>query len=454
MPIVLITPLDKACDPLEVARRFAREAGLAWLDGGLEHGREGRFSYIATAPCDVRLRALGDARPFALLDELVSASSWASHAPSGEGLPFAPETLPCWVGHVCYDAGLSPALRGARSEPLPALRFARYDAWYVFDHERACSYLASDDEAAQHRALARLAAAPVTPEALAFVAGPVEAPPGEQHVHAVTEALALIREGEVYEINLARRLRATFSGSALGLYLRMRELSPVPLGYFVDGGDHAVLGRSMERFLRFCANDRRLWCSPIKGTLARAGDDSAEALLLRADPKEHAEHAMVVDLMRNDLSRVCEVGTVEIAELMAVLPFAGLSHLVSTVEGRMRRDVGLGTLLELTFPPGSVTGAPKERVLKAIEALEPHTRGLYTGCVGFIDRAGGCSFAVAIRTAVIAEGEVSYCAGGGIVADSIPERELNETELKAQLFRAALASDSQVARQASATSAR
>ncbi|HEY6877912.1 MAG TPA: chorismate-binding protein, partial [Polyangiales bacterium] len=184
--------------------------------------------------------------------------------------------------------------------------------------------------------------------------------------------------------------------------------------------------------------DHRLVTSPIKGTVARAGDDAAEARGLLADPKERAEHAMVVDLMRNDLSRVCEVGSVRIEELMAVLPFAGLSHLISTIAGRARPGLGIAELLAETFPPGSVTGAPKERVLRAIAALEPVPRGIYCGCYGFLDRAGGCSLAVAIRSAIVHDGYVDYHAGGGIVADSDPQRELNETELKAAMFVRAL----------------
>jgi anthranilate/para-aminobenzoate synthase component I len=125
---------------------------------------------------------------------------------------------------------------------------------------------------------------------------------------------------------------------------------------------------------------------------------------------------------------------VAVSALMEVLPFAGLSHLVSTIEGRVRADYGLREVLAETFPPGSVTGAPKHRVVRAIEELESVPRGLYTGCVGFIDRTGGCSLAVAIRTAVVANGQVDYFAGGGIVADSIPARESAETDLKAALF--------------------
>ena len=463
-----LTPLESIASPLEAALRLASTPGLAWLDGGLTHGQDGRFSFVASVPCEVLERAPGASSPLALLDQL----SAAHDTPGEYELP--PERVPLWVGHVAYDA-VDPTSRahppggvavaassaeasstvslavasttgsaeastlGSAEASTPCIRFARYDAWCAFDHQTGRAFLVGDDERACAALQQRLRAQPAAPEELQFSAGAVQVPPRAQHRTAVEEALGLIREGELYEINLTRRFRAPFTGSALGLFLRMRERSPVPLGYFVDAGTHAILGRSMERFLRFDVHSRVLSTTPIKGTLARAGDDLSEADQLASDPKERAEHAMVVDLMRNDLSRVCTVGSVEVSELMAVYPFAGLSHLVSTVQGVARADVTLRTLLEQTFPPGSVTGAPKVRVMRAIAALERVPRGVYTGCMGFVDRSGGCSFAVAIRTALVADGVVDYFSGGGIVSASDPERECDETELKAALFLRSLA---------------
>jgi para-aminobenzoate synthetase component I len=436
---VWLTPFDRPFSPADAALRLARLPGLAWLDGGLEHGREGRFSFVSTAPCEVLERALRAPSSLALFDQLARARNDQANALTDADL--SDEDVPHWVGHVAYDtfsAGLShepvDALRSA-----PALRFARYGAWFAYDHERERAYLVGDDQASCSKLAERLQAEPLAHGELAFHAGDVSVTSSPRHQRAIESALALIREGELYEINLARHFHAAFAGSALGLFLRMRSESPVPLGYFVEGDRHAVLGRSMERFLRFRTSDRSLYTSPIKGTLARAGDLDGEAARLLADPKEQAEHAMVVDLMRNDLSRVCEVASVTIGELMTVLPFAGLSHLVSTVRGRVRDGVTLRVLLENTFPPGSVTGTPKERVLRAIAELEREPRGVYTGCFGFVDRAGGCSLAVAIRTAVVQQDSVEYFAGGGIVADSDPARESAETDLKARLFLRAIA---------------
>jgi anthranilate/para-aminobenzoate synthase component I len=419
--------------PDQAALRLAGEAGLTWLDGGLAHGREGRFSFVGAAPCEVRRAFHGDDRPLALLQDLAGPRG----EPSNQGSLRA-EDVPRWIGHVAYDAHDCERARfkHTRSRRVPGVSFARYDALLAHDHESGQSFLVGDDREACARLEARLTAGaqPAREEALAFRVGELEVTPPAHHLRAIERALAHIRDGDVYEINLARRFRGAFSGSALGLFLRMRHASPVPFGYFREDAGVAVLGRSMERFLRYRARDGLIWSSPIKGTIARRGQDAAEALALRSDAKEHAEHAMVVDLMRNDLGRVAEIGTVQVEELMAVLPFAGLSHLVSTVRATARRELALDELVALTFPPGSVTGTPKQRALELIEELEDAPRGVYTGALGFVDRAGGLSLAVAIRNAVVCDEQVEYFAGGGIVWGSDPERELAETELKAQVF--------------------
>ncbi len=240
--------------------------------------------------------------------------------------------------------------------------------------------------------------------------------------------------GEVYEVNVARRWSAAFEGDALELWQAMRVASRVPLGMFLDGGDHAVLACTMERFIHWDAESKTLVTRPIKGTIRREPTDDGASQRLRADPKEQAEHSMIVDLMRNDLGRVAEIGTVKVDAPLIVEPFTGLYHLVSTVSCVTRPEVSLEDILEATFPPGSVTGAPKVRALEIIEELEQHPRGVYCGALGFIDRDGGLSLAVAIRTATVAGGRVYYWAGGGIVEASDPDREVAETELKAKVF--------------------
>lgn len=227
----------------------------------------------------------------------------------------------------------------------------------------------------------------------------------------------------------------------------MREVSPVPHGALLEWEDasgapaRALVSRTMERFLRWDRASRCLETRPIKGTIARGAPhtDGERAQTLRDDDKERAEHAMIVDLMRNDLGRLAEVGSVEVCGVFEVEPYAHLSHLVSTIRATSRPEVTLRDVILATFPPGSVTGTPKLRAIERIEALERFARGFYCGAIGHVDRSGGLDLAVAIRTAQVIGQELSYFAGGGIVDASLIERELDETELKARVLDDALA---------------
>jgi para-aminobenzoate synthetase component 1 len=349
---VFVTPYPANLPPERVALRLGRFAGLAWLDGGLAHGREGRFSFVGALPSAVVARPFDAEAPLSALDALAVPTTANAHADQ-HGLSAG--DVPAWIGHVAYDAhGLARAHgTKAPASALPCVHFARYPALYVYDHERERAFLAGDDARACGELERMLREPELTAADLRYRGGPVRAPDLDAHAANVAQALEQIRAGEVYEVNLASLYRAPFAGSALGLFLRMRALSPVPLGYFAQGEHYAILGRSMERFLRLRADDRALWTSPIKGTIAHAGDATREAEALLADPKEHAEHAMVVDLMRNDLSRVSEPGSVRVRELMCVQPFAGLSHLVSTVEARALPGLALSRRAASPAPPSA-----------------------------------------------------------------------------------------------------
>jgi anthranilate/para-aminobenzoate synthase component I len=316
----------------------------------------------------------------------------------------------------------------------------RYDALLATDHLTGDSFLVGDDEEAVARLRSHLATEPQTP--MAARVHNLSAADPDEHLAAIQRAMEHIAAGDIYQVNLARAWRAQLQGSPLALWEKMRTASPVPFGLYLDSGEQKVLARTMERFLRWDRKTRELSTRPIKGTIARSGrDDGVEASTLTGDHKERAEHSMIVDLMRNDLSRVAIPGTVAVENPLEVEPYRRLSHLVSTVRCTTQPDKTAADILEATFPPGSVTGAPKERAIEIIEELEPMSRGVYTGALGFLDRAGGLSFAVAIRTAIAREKELVYFAGGGLVEASVPEREVAETELKARVFLDALSTD-------------
>jgi para-aminobenzoate synthetase component 1 len=427
--------LPDAIDAEAAALRLSGDPGLCWLDGDRAH-RDGRYAFVASCPIE-RVRETWPSRePLAALAALEPRHEPQDAPCALEGAP-PPSYVPRYVGYVAYDAALSHRGLPARGrDGKPVLDFARYDAVAAFDLIERRGFVLGDDLAACQRLRDRLLRA-WSALAPARVHAPVFRPASE-HLAAVNRVLEHIAAGDVYQVNLARELRATLVGSALTLFRALRAASPVPLGLYYDDGQRVIAARTMERFLHWDRASRGLLTRPIKGTIARAhaagAQDAVLAQTLASDGKERAEHAMIVDLMRNDLSRVAELGSVRLDGAFEVEPFARLLHLVSTVRCTTRPEVGLRDVLEATFPPGSVTGAPKLAAVALIEALEAVPRDVYTGAVGFVDRTGGLSLAVAIRTAIAERGELRYFAGGGIVEASDPERELRETELKAQVL--------------------
>jgi para-aminobenzoate synthetase component I len=250
--------------------------------------------------------------------------------------------------------------------------------------------------------------------------------------HAYAAAVEAVREaigrGDVYQVNLVQHLAAPFEGDPGGLAAALAPFRP--LAPLLQGDGWAVASASPELFL--ARRGRRVWTSPIKGT--RPLGEHVEGA------KDAAEHTMIVDLERNDLSRVCEPGSVRWPELMAERELAGVTHLVSTVEGRLREDVGLAELLGATFPGGSVTGAPKLAALDEIARLEPVGRGASMGGLGTVRGNGDLDLALTIRTFAVADGGIHLWVGGGIVWDSDPREEIEESWVKARPLLAALGS--------------
>ncbi|MGZ8686857.1 MAG: anthranilate synthase component I family protein [Gaiellaceae bacterium] len=241
---------------------------------------------------------------------------------------------------------------------------------------------------------------------------------------AVDAVRVAIERGDVYQVNLVQHLSAPFAGDAAALAARLAALRPLHPDPFV-GRDWSVVSASPELFL--ARRGRRVWTSPIKGTRPAGGADE-----LSASSKDAAEHVMIVDLERNDLSRVCDAGRVRWPELMATRAMAGVEHMVSTVEGRLRPGTGLAELLDATFPGGSVTGAPKIAAVDLIAGLEPVGRGASMGALGRVHGNGDLDLALTIRTFAIAEGRIHLWVGGGIVWDSDPDEEVEESWTKAR----------------------
>ncbi|MBN8614295.1 MAG: anthranilate synthase component I family protein [Deltaproteobacteria bacterium] len=430
----------------------ARQA-IVFLDGN-DGSAAGRFSFLGVRPIETRLVRDEDEQPLALFDTLESERDReVSERDLLPGLPLA--SLPRWIGALGYDLawactkelGLRRPRRHPRDE-RPLAFFHRFEALVIGDREHSAVWLVGDDASAVARLRADLDALERAGAARAEVTpSRTWVEPRGVHARSIEHALGLVKDGLVYQINLARRWSSPIGGHRPGRAVAdaMRRASPVPYGALLElvdqGRELAIVSRSMERFLRWDRASGLLETRPIKGTIARtpSTDDAALAASLRADPKEHAEHAMIVDLMRNDLGRVAEVGSVEVHRSFEVEPYAHLHHLVSTVRARSREGATLRDVLLATFPPGSVTGTPKLSAIEHIEGLERHARGFYCGAIGWIDRSGGLSLSVAIRTAQIVGASLDYFAGGGLVIASDVTREIAETELKARVLDEALA---------------
>lgn len=260
-----------------------------------------------------------------------------------------------------------------------------------------------------------------------------------EYVRIVERAKRYIESGDIYQVNLSRRFEVEGPVDAGMLFRRLFHVQHVPYGAYLDFGDFQLVSGSMELFLR--KKGRTLTTCPIKGTRSRGHsreeDTIKKAELLRSD-KERAENLMIVDLMRNDLSRVCKKGSVRVSRLFDVETYATLHQLVSEVEGEARGGEGVSSILGNVFPPGSVTGAPKKRALEIIDELEPHYRGPYCGALGIFYPDGDFTLSVGIRTAVVEPGKATFWTGSGIVWDSDPEAEFVETTLKSRAMTKAL----------------
>lgn len=325
-----------------------------------------------------------------------------------------------WGGYIGYDVkNAKDDLASGNADPVgaPDLVFARFGRVTELGPGACPAWPASD-----------------------WRCGPLRNRIGKaDYVAAVAEAKRRIHEGDVYEVNLSHPLTATFSGDPLAFYLRLREWARVPFGAFFQDGDLAIACASPERFLRI--RDGILRSDPIKGTAPRGADPEEDDRLRQAlagSLKNRAENLMIVDLVRHDLSQVCDPGSVTVRDLFAVQTFATVHQMVSVVEGRLRAGVDVVDAVKACFPMGSMTGAPKIAAMRLIDELETWRRGVYSGAVGLISPEGQAQFNVVIRTAVIHRDRLVYGVGGALTSDSDPEQEWEETLLKAKVLGAQL----------------
>lgn len=355
------------------------------------------------------------------------------------------------VGYFGYEMvrHMEPRLAetSAADEPEALLLESR-EVLVVDNHDHAVHIVVhaapADGDDAYATACARLAEieaelrdapAPAAPAETGAVGDFVSGYGEEAFKRDVEAARRYIIDGDIMQMVLSQRQTAPFSGSPLALYRSLRELNPSPYMYYFNFGDHHVVGASPEVLVR--VEDRDAIVRPIAGT-RRRGHDAAEDKRMReellADEKERAEHLMLIDLGRNDLGRVCETGSVKVTEQMVIEEYSHVMHMVSHVVGRRRAAADLMDVLRACFPAGTVSGAPKIRALELIDEMEPIKRGVYSGAIGYLAWAGNLDMAIAIRTAVLRDGELQVQAGAGLVYDSSPEHEWRETLNKARVI--------------------
>ncbi|HET6805678.1 MAG TPA: aminodeoxychorismate synthase component I [Frateuria sp.] len=351
---------------------------------------------------------------------------------SDDGLPFHGG----WVLLLTYElAGeIEPRLRLTPGEGLPAALALRCPAAIIVDHAADRTWLVA--EAGQVALLDAMEADLDTPTALPPLAPPsaIEEDAPSRFLGGVARVHEHLQAGDIFQANLSRAWRAHYPQppAPAALYGALRTANPAPFAGLLQQPGWAVASSSPERLVE--VRDGIAQTRPIAGTRPRvAGDDDAARIReLTAHPKERAEHVMLIDLERNDLGRVCVPGTVVVDELMAVESYAHVHHIVSNVRGCLREGVTPGQVIAATFPGGTITGCPKVRCMEIIAAIEDAPRGAYTGALGYLDLSGELDLNILIRTLSQVGCEVSFRAGAGIVADSIAERELDETRAKAR----------------------
>jgi len=443
--------------PESVFAGICDRPGAFFLDSGLSSGGHGRYSIIGFEPFltfearagMIRLRRAAGATEqagdvLAELRKLIARHACAAPA----GLPFAGGA----VGYFSYEFGAGlEQVKSSYPEggDRPEAAFGFHDGLVLFDHVARQVILVANsaDGKSPAEIFNRLEhALASSPPSVVAAQNTVTQPPlpasdfsKAEYLKAIALAKNYIAAGDIYQVNLTQRFTAPLPCHPYELYLRLRRRSPAPFASYLNLSSFQIVSSSPERFLRI--QDGRAETRPIKGTRPRgktAADDERLRDELLASGKDRAELLMIVDLERNDLGRVCEPGTIHVDEMFKIETHPTVHHLVANVSGRLRADKDALDCLRAMLPGGSITGAPKVRAMQIIDELEKSRRGVYTGSIGYIGFDGGCDFAIAIRTIVCGDGRASYHVGGGIVADSDPEGEYQETLDKGAAMHASL----------------
>lgn len=472
MKTPLLVEVESSSSPETLAAALAGQPGVILLRSAGFGSPQARYSFVTAQPFltfrsfDTRCELISSTgtrvqfgNPWRVLDELMARYELLDEV----DLPFP---LGGCFGYWGYDLKhfVEPKLprRAVNDLELPDCHVGFHDSLVVFDHRLGKTWIVStgldvDGSRSEERAAERAAwwRERLSPDVVAGFSRRVEAATDSQpkgcdysvvsnftrdaFIARVERAQRYIRAGDIYQVNLSQRLSAPTRFSGWELFERLLDVSPAPFAAYLDCGEFQVASSSPELFLRL--SGPHITTRPIKGTRPRSADPTRDAQFtyeLQTSPKEMSELVMITDLLRNDLGRVCEYGSVQVPELVRLERYPQVQHLVSTVEGRLREDVTHFAAFASCFPGGSITGAPKFRAMEIIDELEPVTRGPYCGCHGYLGFNRESQLSITIRTAVRQADRTHFHVGAGIVADSVPAAEYDETLAKAQGFLAAL----------------
>ncbi|WP_280563386.1 aminodeoxychorismate synthase component I [Chromohalobacter sp. 48-RD10] len=447
MPRLELTPLPYHGDPLARFERMRRRPGAVLLDSGFPAAPGGRYDILSCDPI-AWLEVNRDGRVTSDIadlpdDPLAAQRALLEHLPDPgvtSELPF----LGGLIGYWSYDFGRhleTFADHACEAVTLPHSRVGLYDWALIHDHHARQAWLVATP-ARRAQVWEWLKVAPAldsTFKLLSPFRGELDRVAYGERFRAVQH---YIRSGDCYQINLAQRFSAPYQGDLWHAYRRLRQATPTPYGAYLAWDDKGILSLSPERFLEVV--EGRVETRPIKGTRPRGNttiEDRRYARELRDSLKDTAENVMIVDLLRNDLGRVCQPGSVRVPQLCRLESYANVHHLVSVVTGKLDATRHALDLLGAAFPGGSITGAPKIRAMQLIDSLEPSRRSVYCGSIGYVDVRGRMDTSIAIRTAVADAGQLHLWGGGGLVADSDEEAEYQETLAKISRLMEALGTE-------------
>lgn len=408
-----------------------RDLGQAvFLDSGRPTCPWGRYDIIAAAPVEsLELKADESGRAFQQLEALYQR--YRNDLNEQPDLPFQGGI----IGHFAYDLGRSVETLPSTAEDfakLPDLRVGMYLWALVVDHEKQTASLVADSRVSQatlDQVEGRLLTEIPSNQEPFSLSKTFQANMDEQgYKKKLNQVDDYIHAGDCYQVNFAQRWHSKFKGDSWEAYKQLRQVAPTPYSAFLDSASDQILSLSPEQFLELKEN--QVTTKPIKGTRPRSENPRKDEALKQAladSLKDRAENLMIVDLLRNDLSKVCEHNSVKVPKLFNIESYANVHHKVSTVTGTLADAFSPVALLKHCFPGGSITGAPKIRAMEIIEELEPHRRSIYCGSIGYISLCGRMDTSITIRTLLCEDSQIYCWAGGGIVADSVSAMEYKET---------------------------